>query len=248
MDNILKILLASSSVIALNFIFKTITSNDFDKLLIPKYQKMLQVVCAFILLIALFIGYGVLFAFLMNQVKELRYTDFAIGILLLVYIIALIIIGCTCISKKQKEKKTGNEINYSEKKVEYITIGMVFLNLIIYAYFLNESYFKSGVKNGAYYWDLISCIIVFFMITYLLMKAQLYLQGFKRRRWSYVLSPTPEKIEERYLHVLYAISATQLVLSEDENSHYPTSIYLFDMTKQSYIHFERVLTLKKESK
>ncbi|MEK4060944.1 MULTISPECIES: hypothetical protein [unclassified Paenibacillus] len=155
----------------------------------------------------------------MNQVKENRYTDFVIGILLLVYIIALIIIGCICISKKQKEKKTGREINYSEKKVEYLTIGMIFLNLIIYAYFLNESYLKP-VKNGAYYWDLISCISVFFMITYLLMKAQLYLQGFKRRRWSYVLSPTPEKIEERYLHVLYAISATQLVLSEDGNSQY----------------------------
>lgn len=247
METFLKIVLASSSVLAINFVSKTLTSNSFDRLLIPKYQKMLQTICAFIILVVLFVGYGALFGAFFSQIKDFKYTDAAVFLLFLAYVIGLMGIGCGCLLKLRKEKKTGMKLNYSEKRVEYIIVSLVFLNIIVYGYFLNEFYLLLGVKKEQYYGDIVTCILVFFSITYLLLKAQLYLQGYRKKRWRYVLSPTPEKIEEKHLYVLYAISATQLVLSEeDENIQDPISIYLFDMTKQTYMHFERVLTIKKE--
>jgi hypothetical protein len=71
-------------VCLLFFVSKTLTSNSFDRLIIPKHQKMLQAVCAFIIFVVVFIGYGVLFSFFFSQIKNFKYIEATVFFLFLV--------------------------------------------------------------------------------------------------------------------------------------------------------------------
>ncbi|OMC63533.1 hypothetical protein BK121_26755 [Paenibacillus odorifer] len=246
MDFFLKLLLSSTLIFAINFVFKTLTSSKFDKLFVPKHQKALQTLCIFILLIVLFIIYGMILGALYFQVKSYKYTEAVSGILAVFYLIGLIIVSIVCLMKYFKEKKSGLPYNISEKKVLRLIFVVVFLNIVIYSMVLSDTFFTSGKTKVEFAGDILYCIVQFFVLTCVLVKAMTYLLGYMKRHWGYVVSPTPEDVDKRYLHVLYSLSPTQLVLSEDnENLHYPTNVYLFDVTKQSYIHFERVLIMKK---
>lgn len=102
-----------------------------------------------------------------------------------------------------------------------------------------------GLERTEFISKILTCTSQFYLFAFLILKSYLYLIGYSRRHWNYVISPTPVDIDKRYLYVLNLLSPTQMVLSENiENVENPSSVYLFDITKQTYIHFERVATLK----
>lgn len=246
MDVFLKFILSSTILVTINFVFKTLTSSNFDKLFIPKHQRALQTVCLFILLLFVFTAYGIFLAALYHEVEELEYTVIISGIILIMYLIGLVVIGVICLVKWWKDRKAGNQFVITERKANILTFSLIIINILVFAMILCDVIYVAGVDKIENWGNTITCIGEFFTISYLLLKAQMYLQGYKKKRWGYVLSPMPENVEKKYLNVLYSLTPTQLVLSEDgDNVKYPTNIYLYDLTKQSYIHFERVLLIKK---
>ncbi|MFE5321472.1 hypothetical protein ACFQ88_22440 [Paenibacillus sp. NPDC056579] len=245
MDTVLKIMLSSTIIPVINFVFKTVTASKFDNLFIPKYQKALQMVCMFIIWLLVYIGYGAFFSVLYHQVKEMKYTAMVEGSIYLIYIFGFMFLATTCLVKFWIAKKNGKVISIAEKKLSFMVLTLIILNQFIYSMMLHDMVFTSGLSSFEYVGNIIICIGEFFFLTYILLKAQLYIQGYKKREWGYALVPTPEDVNKKYLNVLYSISPTQLVLSEESNNaNYPTNIYLYDVTKQSFIHFERVLNIK----
>lgn len=246
MELLVKILLSTTLVVAINFVTKAITSSHFDILFIPKHQKILQNICKYILLFAAFTLYGGILAAVYNQIKEMKYIPTIIGIIIILDILGLIIVCIVCVIKKIIEKKKGAPFNFSENKTIRLMIISILLNMITFSVVFYEMFMTPNTNTWEYYSNIINCIILFFLLTAALLKAITYLIGYRKKNWSYVLSPTPEDVDKKYLHVLYSLSPTQLVLSEDnENKQNPTSVYIYDTSKQTFIHFERVLNLKK---
>lgn len=247
MEIVLKFLLSGTLILTINFVIKTFTSSSFDKLFIPKHQKVLQTACIFVIAFIIFFGYGMLFGSLYMQIKQYysKFIDMIFLLLFLIYITGLACIIVLCIVKVWKEKRSGVSFNISMKKISPIILTLLFLNMIIYAIMLSELILTTGLDKYDHIMSILRCTIVFFVFAYGFLKAQVYLQGFKDR-WVYVLSPIPKDVDKRYFTVLYSLSPTQLVLSEDNVDHkHPSNIYLYDITKQTYTHFERVLMMNK---
>ncbi|HWO96374.1 MAG TPA: hypothetical protein VNM45_08585 [Bacillus sp. (in: firmicutes)] len=246
MELIIKIMLSSTIFIAINFVTKSITSSNFDKLFIPKHQKILQAFCIYIVLFLLFSLYGVSIAAVYKQVRDFKYINEVTGIIVILNILGLITVGIICLIKRIIEKKKGTYYNFSEVKVMRLMFIPLILNALTYSIIIYEMYITTETDKLNYYSNLFICAIVFFMLTVFLFAAMTYLVGYKKKKWIYVISPTPEDVDKKYLHVLYAMSPTQLVLSEnDVNIPDPTSVYIYDMSKQTFIHFERVVVLNK---
>lgn len=246
MDLLIKILLSSTVIIAINFVTKSVTSSHFDKLFIPKHQKILQSLCIYIILFFIFTLYGVSIAAIYKQVRDLKYVHETTGILVLSNILGLITVGIICLIKRIIEKKKESHFNFSENKVMKLMFIPIVLNVFTFSIILYEMYITTETNKWDYYGNMFYCAILFFILTFFLITAETYLIGYKRRKWNYVLSPTPKDVDNKFLYVLYAMSPTQLILSEDnENISYPTNIYIYDLSKQTFMHFERVVTLKK---
>lgn len=248
MELLVKILLSSTLIVAINFVTRTVTSSHFDRIFMAKYQKVLQNICIYIILFVSFTLYGGILAAIYSQVKNLKYTPTVIGSIIILDIFCLITVGIICLNKKIVEKKHGTSIKFSENKVTKLMFVPILLNIITFSVIFCEMYMTSRTNKWEYYSNIINCTILFFILTAALLKAINYLIGYRKKNWSYVLSPTPEDVDKKYLYVLYSLSPTQLVLSDDnENIQYPTSVYVYDISKQSFVHFERVLTLKRFS-
>lgn len=246
MDIFLKIILSSSLIYTINLVTKTLTTNNFDKLFIPKHQKALYNICSFIFLLIIFIGYGVLLGGFYSQIRGGKVADSIGVVLIIVYVIMFLFTGYLCLRKWIKEKKSDMTINMDEKRATLLLFVVMILNIAIYSILLCEMYLLDGLGRTNYLGNIMNCIIFFFGISYVLLQSHLYLIGLKKRKWNYVLSPMPDNIEKKYLNVLYSLSPNQLVLSEEtDNSHNPSSVYVYDMNKNTYVHFERVLSFKK---
>lgn len=246
MDIFLKILLSSSLIYTINLVSRTLTANNFDKLFIPKHQKVLYNICSFIFLFIIFIGYGVLLGGFYSQIRGGKVANSISGILIIVYVVAFLFTGYLCLRKWIKEKKSGMTFNMNEKRATFLLFVGMILNIATYSILLCEMYLLDGLGKMNYLGNLMNCIILFFGLSYVLLQSHLYLIGLKKRKWNYVLSPMPENIEKKYLNVLYSLSPNQLVLSEEKDgSHNPSSVYVYDMNKNTYIYFERVLSFEK---
>lgn len=244
-DTVLKIILSSTLIYMINFVFKTFTSNNFDKLFIPKHQKILQKICFFIFAFIIFIVYGFFMGALYGQLKGEYNVDLLSAFIVLIYVLGVITIGLLSLRKWRKEK-TRKQFNMNEKKANILFYPVMILNIVVYSMMIYELYLPD-INNSLEHWgDMVNSVIMFFGISILLLKFYMYLIGFKKRRWSYVLSPRPDDIEKKHLNVLYSLAPNQLVLSEaTEDSQNLGSIYLYDMNKNTYFHFERVLSLPK---
>ncbi|MCC3380758.1 hypothetical protein ACFQY3_19195 [Paenibacillus farraposensis] len=116
MEIILKLLLSTTILYVINFVFKTLTSNHFDKIFVPKHQKALQSICVFLLFLIVFIFYGFLIATFYEKIKKLKYIVFISDFLFLIYFIGLVFILCICLIKWIKEGKGKDYFNLSEQK------------------------------------------------------------------------------------------------------------------------------------
>ncbi|NEU28713.1 hypothetical protein G3M74_22090 [Paenibacillus polymyxa] len=251
MDVLIKVLLSTTLMYAIHFVYKTFTSNNFDKLFMPKYQKYLHNTFLAILVFIIFVAYGVFFALIFEKIKDIKYVNVVINLLIIVYFLGLIITGILNLYKKIKDRNNGYKFVLSGKVADYILFSVFFLNILMFSLVFHEMYFVNGRTesyNLPWLGNLVNCIVLFFTISYFLLKSSLYLQGINKREWHYVLSPTPKDIQEKYLYVLYSLNATTLVLSDDpSNKQYPRSVYLFDLNKNSYTCFNRIVNLHKNS-
>lgn len=246
LDIFLKIILSSTILYVINFVCKTFTSNNFDKLFIPKHQKALHNFCLFIILFIIFIIYGVIFAALYDNVRESEFASIISLSVTILYALGLIVTIYLCLRKWVKEKMSGEQFNLSEKEATILLYIVILLNIVLYSIAFCEIINTEANNKQEFLGSIFKCIFVFFSITYLLLESHIYLLGLKKRKWSYVLSPVPANVEQKYLEVLYSLTPTQLVLAEKvDDSQSPSSVYLYDITKNTYIYFERVVKFKK---
>ncbi|GCL74918.1 hypothetical protein PN4B1_49040 [Paenibacillus naphthalenovorans] len=249
MDVLIKILLSTTLVYAIHFVYKTFTSNNFDKLFMPKYQKSLHNTFMNIFIFIIFIIYGVFFAAMYGKIQGATFINLVITILFIIYFIGLTTTGLFCLYKRINDRKASKAFVLKEKQANALLFLVFFLNILVFSITLYEVYIineTSVIVKSLWLGNLVNCIIFFYALSYFLLKSNIYLQGINKREWGYVLSPTPEGIEEKHLYVLYSLNSTTLVLSDDpDNKHYPKSVYLFDLTKKSYTCFNRVLNLNK---
>ncbi|WP_281887760.1 hypothetical protein [Paenibacillus sp. YYML68] len=248
MDVLIKTLLGTTLIPAILFVFRSFTSNNFDKLFMLKYQKSLHNTFMSVFLFIIFIAYGIFFAAIFAKIKDYPVMNSLIPLLLIVFSICLLITVSLCLSKRIKDKKLKNSFLFSRKWANALLFLTLSLNIFIFSIALYEIYAiedTTKMYRPVWWGNLAYCIIFFFALFYVLIKSNLYLQGISKREWGYVLSPIPSGIEEKHLYVLYSLNSTTLVLSDDPtNKEYPRSVYLFDTSKKSYICFNRVLNLK----
>ncbi len=250
MEVLLKILLSTSIIYAISFVFKTFTTNKFDRVFMPKHQKSLQNTFLIVFLIFVFILYGIYFAALYQKIIELRWlkhTSDAIETIYFIYFIGILYIVILCLMKFINRKNKEWNFKISEKTLNKVFFTVFLLNIFVYSIMLHDVYFSVDTNRDKNIWisNMISCIFVFLIFSYLLMKSNSYLLGISKRHWKYVLSPTPADIKERHLYVLYSLTPTTLVLSDNpESESYPTSVYLYDLNKNTYVYFNRVVNLQ----
>ncbi|MCM3748106.1 hypothetical protein M3223_12155 [Paenibacillus pasadenensis] len=246
MDLIIKIILSTTLIVVIKLTSKVFTSNNFDKIFMPKSQKLIHSVFFILLISLIFIGYGVVFSAMYSSFIEYKYSGYVILLLFIMYIISLLSIATLVLYKWKKDKRNIYSFEISKKKSEHLIFFAVFINMCMYSIFLH-SIFSEHLNKNEIIVEVLRCTIFFISIAYGLMKASLFLQGINKKKWGYVLSPTPEDINQRHLHILYSLNQSTLVLSEDPDDNiYPRSVYLFDITNGKYIFFNRVLNIKKE--
>lgn len=246
MDVIIKILLSTTLIYAINFVIKTFTANNFDKMFMPKYQKTLHNIFLVVSIFFVFIFYGIFFAAMYRKIHEIDGINIFVIVLVVLYILGLLLTGFAYLYKLVCDKIRSKKFVFSVKHANILLFIVFILNILVYSITLHEMYYID-ISSDKAYWvgNLLNCIFLFFVISYLLLKVNLYLQGINKREWDYVLSPTPENIEQKHLYVLYSLNPNTLVLSDDPNNrNYPKSVYLFDLNKNSYTYFNRVVNLK----
>lgn len=181
-------------------------------------------------------------AVIYEQIKNQKFVSYIEHIFILVYVIAIFIPLICCGYKQGMEKWKKSKFVLSEKTATPYLFIVVFSSVFVYSISLNREFSVKDSNMTSIIIAVISLTVSFFAILILLFKAFRYLTGLSNRVWRYVLSPTPEGIEKKHLYVLYSINPNILVLSDDPHSEAnPTSVYLYDMSKDTYTHFNRVL-------
>lgn len=242
MDILLKVLLSTTLIYFIHFIIKTFTANEFDKLFLLKHQIYLHNTFLFTLIFVVLMAYSALFVVIFEKLKNIKYIDLAINCMFILYFISLFIIIVLYLYKKIKDKHRDAEFKLSAKVTDSFLFCVFFLNILVFSVVIHKFLMKDGLIG-----NIVNSVILFCLLTYFLLRSNLYLQGISRRKWHYVISPTPKHIHERYLYVLYSLSATTLVLSDDpSNKKYPRSVYLFDLNRNSYTCFNRVINIQKK--
>ncbi|MCM3131288.1 hypothetical protein M3629_00725 [Paenibacillus polysaccharolyticus] len=242
MDILMKVLLSTTLIYFIHFIIKTFTANEFDKLFLLKHQIYLHNTFLFTLVYVVLMAYVALFVVIIEGLKNIKYIDLVMNYILFLYLISLIIVIVLYLYKKVKDKHRDVELKLPAKVADSFLFCVFFLNILVFSNIIHKFLRKDDIIA-----NIINCVILFSLSTYFILKSNLYLQGFNRRKWYYVLSPTPKDIHERYLYVLYSLTATTLVLSDDpSNKKCPRNVYLFDLNKNSYTCFNRVTNLQKQ--
>lgn len=222
-------------------VFKIFTANKFDKLFLPKHQKYIYDVLTFVMLYVIFNLYAGFFSFLFERYTYLKHAIVFIIVmvlfivLLVVYLIIWTIKVCVKLIKNKK-------FSISHKFSNGLLFISFFLAIYIFSYSLNQILFLSPDNWDEKVSKILSQSITFFIVLYASIKANIYFVGYNKRDWQYVIAPTPEDIVNRHLYVRYSLSRNILVLSDSpKEEQFPNTVYLFDLQKESYICFKRVL-------
>ncbi|MGG0825138.1 hypothetical protein ABE099_20005 [Paenibacillus turicensis] len=141
--------------------------------------------------------------------------------------------------------KKRRRIVFNVKFLFPLLFSTILLDIIVHSITLWGIINVSTTKQD-FIANMISNIITFFGIAYILIKCLQYLLDLNKRKWVYVLSPMPIDINQKYLEVLYSLTPTLLVLAEkNDDPKDPKSVYLYDITKNTYTYFQKVVQLKK---
>ncbi|OKP86309.1 hypothetical protein A3842_06640 [Paenibacillus sp. P3E] len=245
MDIILKIVLSGTIPILINLVIKALTSSSFDNLFFLKHQKTQQRIILYVVLGVLFLAYGSLLTAIYASFVKMKYTIVVAAIIIVLFLLGIMILGILCGIKWMKGKWSVKKFTLSETKANRLSFTVFMCNMVVFAVSFYDTLNITGLERTEHMVKILVCIGQFYIYAFLILKSYFYLIDYTRHQWNYVISPNPEDIDKRYLYVLYSLSPTQMVLSEsNENVENPSSVYLFDITKQTYIHFERVATLK----
>lgn len=245
MDTILKIVLSGTIPIFINLVIKALTSSSFDTLFYLKHQRTQQRIILYLVIGVLLLAYGLLISVIYASLLKMKYINAIAGIIIILFLLGIISLGILCGLKWMKEKWSVKKFTLSETKANLLAFTVFILSMVVFAISFYDTLNLTDLERTEHIAKLLMSIGQFYLYAFLILRSYFYLIGYSKRQWNYVISPTPEDIDKRYLYVLYSLSPTQLVLSENiGNVQNSSSVYLFDITKQTYIHFERVATLK----
>lgn len=243
MEILTKILIAPITLGFFITIIKAFSYNGFDKLFVPKHQKIIYNLFLFMSLLLLFFIISVVYSFLLEDLGVVVSPNI-IGWIVWFYLVYILLLIAIVISKVIS-KRIAEKYTTSSAIKPFILIGC-FMNYFFLSIKFNEIvYLKySSMPLMQLINNIFNISVVFLVITYVFIYLGLWLSGDTKRKWAYILSPVIDDVEDKHLYVLYSLSSTTLVLSEDtKNSNNPTTVYLYDMSKNSYICFKKVLNL-----